>query len=309
MNSGTTIEILPRAFFGGRLEGRIPVRFIYLDEAGTSAKEPVSVVAGIILHADTQYGAAEDALHAVMQTVPSQYRSGFHFHAKSVWGDPRYRDGWSLAERTSFLKNVMSIPRKLKIPVVMGMVRRDAPPIPGVTEFMKEEQFHHMMAFSGCIRRADKYIREHAPPSEIATIVAEDIPEMRSFLRDMLALDRIDGYAPIIDRAHLKMTKHEDTTGIFRQEQALGVKRIRDTVHFASKDDSPLLQLADACAFAFRRFLSHQTSGQEFAEAVTGKGLVIEDWSGAMSEACFPFHPRRFEPTAHFSSILRAKYT
>lgn len=39
-----------------------------------------------------------------------------------------------------------------------------------------------------------------------------------------------------------------------------------ETVHFAEKRESPLLQFADACAFAFRRSLASQSRGDELAK-------------------------------------------
>jgi hypothetical protein len=134
----------PKAIFGGLLKGHKPVRYIYVDEAGTSAKEPVSVVAGIIIHADTQYMAVEKRLNEVLQLVPHELREGFVFHAKSVWSDRSYREVWSFADRLDFLKKVMAIPREMGLAIAVGMVRRDSEVPEGVGS---REKFHHAMAF------------------------------------------------------------------------------------------------------------------------------------------------------------------
>lgn len=63
-----------------------PLRYIYIDEAGTSAKEPVTVVAGVIVDADTQYVAAEQKVASLLETVPAQHRNAaFPPHAKAIF--------------------------------------------------------------------------------------------------------------------------------------------------------------------------------------------------------------------------------
>lgn len=46
------------------------MRFIYMDEAGTSAHEPVTVVVGVIIHADTQWVSAADLIRYHFQAIP-----------------------------------------------------------------------------------------------------------------------------------------------------------------------------------------------------------------------------------------------
>jgi hypothetical protein len=80
------------------------MRFVYVDEAGTSAEEPVTVVVGVIAHADKQVMFAEGAINEVLGAVPPKFKDGFVFHAKDVWGNERYRSDWSMADRLVFLK-------------------------------------------------------------------------------------------------------------------------------------------------------------------------------------------------------------
>ena len=44
-----------KSLSGHPLEGNRLVRFIYVDEAGISKHEPIAVVTGVIVHADTQW--------------------------------------------------------------------------------------------------------------------------------------------------------------------------------------------------------------------------------------------------------------
>ncbi|MBS9720032.1 DUF3800 domain-containing protein [Tianweitania sp. BSSL-BM11] len=282
------------------------MRYLYVDEAGTSYPEPVSVVACVIVDADAQFVAAEEALKIAFEQVPEEFREGYHFHAKSVWADSKYRTVWQLSDRISFLKEVMSIPRLLKMPVAVGAVRRSCIVPAGIADNKTTVvQFHHTMAFAYCIGRADKYIRDHCPPNEVATIVSEDVPEMRRFLRG--ALNGLRNSPVTISTKNVRPTAEERKRGIIYQETEQAVTRVRDTVHFASKEDSPLLQLADACAFAFRRALSDQKMGLDFVRSVIGADFPRDDWSGPADASCFYWHPRRFEATAAFAPIWRAK--
>lgn len=54
-----------RALGGEPLEGRNPVRMVFLDEAGYSAHEPFAVRAGVIVHADEQWRPVQERLNAL----------------------------------------------------------------------------------------------------------------------------------------------------------------------------------------------------------------------------------------------------
>ena len=49
-----------RSFDGSPLAGRRLVRVVYLDESGTSRREPLAVVAGVIVDGDQQMIAVEE---------------------------------------------------------------------------------------------------------------------------------------------------------------------------------------------------------------------------------------------------------
>ncbi|MGX4773891.1 hypothetical protein ACWAUC_29290 [Bradyrhizobium guangdongense] len=80
------------------------MRYIYMDEAGTSAKEPVSVVVGIILHADRQYVNAEARLDEALKLVPTELQdwsgpgSGglFFWHPKRFKPNCRFLPVWNV---------------------------------------------------------------------------------------------------------------------------------------------------------------------------------------------------------------------
>lgn len=278
------------AIFGARLCGQAPVRYIYVDEAGTTAREPVTIVAGIIIHADTQYGPVEDKLAAVLEQVPPPLRPGFISHAKTVWGSKKYQDHWSKEDRIAFLKSMMSLPRECGLAIALGIARRTAPFNP--TDVPKglrvsREQFHHTLAFGLCVSRADKFLRDYCDPNEVGTVVAENIPETERLLRMFVKHMRT---SPIIHRPeHLTPTAAERLTGVLRQDGVNAVTKVKDTIHFVSKEDGPLIQIADAVAYGFRRYFAEESLGDEYVRAMLGTDLVRSDWDGFISGGLWSF--------------------
>jgi hypothetical protein len=111
--------------------------------------------------------------------VPPQLRSGFIFHAKDVWGGYReYRDIWKREKRAEFIAAVASIPRFIPTAISLGKVRRDWAP-PAIPPKLSAADMQHLFAFWRCTGRANKYVRDWGMPSEVATVVAEDVPEKR----------------------------------------------------------------------------------------------------------------------------------
>ena len=53
------------------------MRFIHVDEAGTSEHEPVTVVVGLIVDADKQLMIAEAAIEELLLSVPKEFRRKF----------------------------------------------------------------------------------------------------------------------------------------------------------------------------------------------------------------------------------------
>jgi hypothetical protein len=186
-------KIISKALFGGKLAGDNAVRFVYIDEAGTSAQEPVTVVVGIVVHADKQWALAASAIADVLKAVPDCYQAGFIFHAKAIWGDKKYHANWSKSERLNLLHTMMSMPPLLKIPIALGIVRRNSPaPASGdLPPSLSMSELQHSLAFWMCVTQADKFLRKHAGPNEVATVVAEDVPKIRKWLRHALNIPEV----------------------------------------------------------------------------------------------------------------------
>lgn len=58
--------------------------------------------------------------------------------------------------------------------------------------------------------------------------------------------------------------------GLQPEAMTYKIQHIIDVPHFVNKGKAPLLQLADACAFAFRRCLSRQEHGEDLVLAMLG---------------------------------------
>jgi hypothetical protein len=284
-----------RALFVGKLKGKAPVRFIYVDEAGISAPEPVTVVVGVIVHADKHWRAAESRINNQILDafVPPSQRANFIFHAKEVYSGGKQvdRNTWGFRQRLEFIKAMAAVPRQFQMAVSLGMVRRESNA--ASEEDLKrlnlsKEQWQHMFAFGFCIGRADKYLRDHVASDEVATIVAEDAPDMRQFLRR--ALDILRKHPITLPTAMLNPTKKEKELGVITQQPEQFVSRIVDNVHFAEKKFAFLLQLADACAFSFRRCFAEQEHGKDLVACILGKTLEFEDYKGPSNGDLFYWH-------------------
>jgi len=101
-----------------------------------------------------------------------------------------------------------------------------------------------------------------ANPDEVALIIAEDKPDVRSAMRDMLKFAQRPP-------ALLVPFLHDD------ERPHLPLSRIVDTVHFAGKLDSSPLQVADLCAFAIMRRLK-RASGNERLYAPIERNIVFK---------------------------------
>lgn len=276
-----------RAFGGGPLWGDLPVRFLFMDEAGTSAEEPVTVVVALIADADSHVMSAEALALETLSGVPPQLQEGFVFSAKRVFNNNAYRDKWSMTDRLHLLKSMMSVPRRIGMAIVVSAKWRSGQTL---IEQAKKLGIHpcqldHVMAFHTCVGIADRNIRRHAGPREVATIVAEDVQELRGVLK---RIPQVLRDAPIhLGPDLLRTTASDESAGYSLQSGELRVTRIRNSVHFVEKADDPLVQVADACAYGFRRYFAGETFGAEFVDAILGSHQMAAHFSAPSGAECW----------------------
>jgi hypothetical protein len=246
------------------------MRFIYTDEAGTGANEPVTVVAGLIVNADTQWAPTMERIFEALKTVPEKLQDEFIFHATEVWS-AKYRADWSMDGRLEFLKRMMGIPRESGLAIAYGAFFRDGAINPDVnlTELkLRPEQYQHMHAFEACMASADDYIRNFAASNELAAIVAEDIPEMRKRLRE--ATIQLRTGRLMINSAIVTNALQGKAVSTQQRPVALQIRRVIDDIHFAPKDGAMILWLADAVAYGLRRHYAELPLGLDLAKAIIG---------------------------------------
>ncbi|ACT50853.1 DUF3800 domain-containing protein [Methylovorus glucosotrophus] len=265
------------------------MRFIFMDEAGTSAKEPVTVVVGLIADADKHIHAAEKLVKETLGSVPPQFQDGFVFHATQVFGDRKYQESWSMTDRLHLLKCMMSIPRKIGMSITISAHWRGSVDYNlGSQSSLSPDQFEHLMAFSTCLAISDRNIRRHGRPTETAFIVAEDVPAMRKYLKNSASSYRD---RPLyIPPELLRTTSKDEAAGYMTQSGELRITRIRNSVHFVDKAEDPLVQLADACAYGCRRYFAKEKFGNEFVDSILGSHRLIEHFDKPSGTECFWFH-------------------
>jgi len=262
------------------------MRYLFIDEAGTSAKEPVTVVVALIVDADKNLLPAEKLVGEVLRGVPKHHKENFVFHATDVFNGAKYQNGWSATDRLNLLNSMMSIPRKVKIPITLSLVWRDAPEV-HVGPSISQAQAQHIFAFALCVCVADRNIRTHGRPEEVATIICEDIPELRTHLKTTIS--QVQKNPMYLPQEQLRRTLSDEQMGFINQSGDLRVERVRNTVYFAEKSEDPLVQVADALAFGFRRYFANQSDGELFVKNILGNDAVrlLQDFASPSGVGCW----------------------
>ena len=125
-----------------------------------------------------------------------------------------------------------------------------------------------MFALSMNIERADAFLQKYLAEKEVGLIVAEDLPEMKKLFSNATMYLRSNPITMVPEC--FRENEVERILKILPNQQVFELKCVIDVIHFAKKAEAPLLQLADACAFTFRRCLSRQTGGNELLLAMLG---------------------------------------
>ncbi|MGZ5819307.1 MAG: DUF3800 domain-containing protein [Burkholderiaceae bacterium] len=225
------------------------MRLVYVDEAGIGSKtqEPYTVVAGVLIDADKKLDQVEAELQKIIEKlVPQQYKYNFVIHAKELWngGKTVIRDElvWPYALRMSILEKVCQLPRKLQLPIALGYIDRSNFPktfVPDPPLSPRDSsKFAHVVAYSNCAIALDRWMCDNTN-NEVCLMVVEDNEEARSLIRDT-------------QRYHQDKNR-TDLNEI--EKKYLPLRRIKEDPLFQGKRAKSALQLADVCAFVFKRHL------------------------------------------------------
>lgn len=240
------------AFFRGSSLRNHRVKQVLIDEAGINAGDPVVVIAGVVIDPDLQFAQVERRIaDAINSEIPEHMRDSFVFHAKDVFGKYRRREGWSWNDCNRITDAWLQIATDLKLPVILTWIAKSL----NEKGTCDANDRTHMIAFAECLQGVDDYMRAYAD-DEVASIIAEDCPQMRSRLRHIA----------------IKLAKGELIGQLNFDNE---ITNIKGGVLFAQKTDSPILQISDAFAFAFSRYANNRRGGSRFWAKMNGSPKMM----------------------------------
>lgn len=218
------------------------MRFTYLDEAGKANldHEPILVVAAVLVEPDKLWHSLNDFFHDLTEQcanhVGVELDEPLVISAKEVWSGEKFfgRKKWSVQERMRIFKQLCAVPQRFGLTVAFGAIKRDTnPDIPAEWR----DQSDHAFAFLRAIRCVENYMKAKHP-DESTKLFVEDAPKIKS----------------IIEPIHRGYTSR--TSEFFGTETIFKAKHVVEYPSFVTKKQSPLLQMADHCAFVIKRHLA-----------------------------------------------------
>ena len=237
-----------RSISGHALEGEVVARFVYLDESGISNpdQEPFLVMAGVIVDADRSLTALERRIESLAdRVIPAEHRKGFFFHAKDLFAGEgpvfgKKAGHFDLEGRLKIADELAAIPRKLKLPIPMGVVERAKWPQRFSGEHLSAKERRageHLTAFMTCAMDIEQWMRSKAP-NEVTMLVVEDNKDMKRRMKEMLnEFRRLDPAEPYSES----------------DKKYFPFKKVKTSPLFEGKEDSVALQMADFCAYVIKR--------------------------------------------------------
>jgi hypothetical protein len=225
------------------------VRIAYLDEAGVGEMraEPYMVIAGVILNGDQDWQPIQRHLQSILRrNVPDVGRKSLIFHAKDIWHGSKHfpREKFPLELRQKIFMEIAEIPKRFHISIVVGCLHRISTmenikrAIPGISQ-ERIDILTHAEVYIHALAEIDTWMSRNAP-NEVVMVIAEDRPGVKAALNLL----------------HDGATHDDDAYWIDQGADVFYTRHIIDTVHLTDKEGSPMLQIADMCAFIIRRHLS-----------------------------------------------------
>jgi hypothetical protein len=190
----------------------------------------------------------------------------------------------------------LGIPAKFRLPIVYGFQDKR------ILSLQYEAYPHHhglilaihqAITYSYTAIAAEQFMREYADAEELATLTVEKnnpadrvVQRFHDFLRGKeLGREEV---------AHLR-----EVGGDY-----LPIRKIIDCINFAAKDQAIMLQLADACAFIFRRYLEKKPDLEEFCDALTNNNPKVLEPEGGRDGTLEGYKILSFTPKREDSATL-----
>jgi hypothetical protein len=177
-------------------------------------------------------------------------RDGFVFHAKDVFGKHKKAEGWDWERCYQITEAWIQIIADLRIPWVAGWSAKTR--MQGGQFTFDQNTVSHMVAFALCFQACDEMVALLAP-NDIASVIAEDCPNMRGILKGSTRAQVAGEFRKL--------------SGMFERP----ITHIKNAVQFCDKADAVLLQLADVCAYSVKRYITGSPGGDRLFHALNGK--------------------------------------
>jgi len=243
-----------RALGGALFEGDKLVRLAYFDEAGVSRarEEPFLVVSGVLIHGDNQLARVEQALDTLVEKhVPKEQRDGFIFHAFHLFGgtgpfDEKRFPYWTSARRLALAEDLSLIPKKFHLPIAFGWVER--------------AKFPRTFTFPPEAKEREKVVRAHVTAYMSCAMQMEQVMRREHKLEHCIAIVEDNDDA----RTLIQQTQrhHQDKKLAAQLEDEAKIhfpfRKIKHSPLIEKKAPSSPLQVADFCAYVFKRLLMDQ---------------------------------------------------
>jgi hypothetical protein len=180
--------------------------------------------------------------------IPEEHREDFVFHAYELFsggGKVFHRDKWPLEKRLAIADELAAIPDNFGLPITFGWVERAKFPSTFSKEGLSANDLAigaHVTAFMSCAMQVEHWMR-HEAPDEVCMLIVEDNDRARKMIRD----------------TQLHHQRPEIVKGLDeRGKEHFPFIKIKEEPSFQRKRKLNPLQVADFCAFVFKRFLMNQ---------------------------------------------------
>ena len=249
------------------------MRLVYLDEAGIGnpKHEPTVVVAGVIVHGDEKLDRVKRHLKALVKKhIPEDCREGFICHAKEIFNGggkvfdrkaPRLTDDerWALAD------DLAAIPAKFDLPIVVGWEERaricSEYGFPDSLSQHERTVAAHAVSFLFASSMVEAWMRKHGKYENCLLIVENNKAAREVLLRVQQANQDERILAQLDDKAR----------------KMLPLTKIQEDPLFQEKRPANPLEVADFCAYIWKRFVTKQTDPfwQRFLDPMRGHFVTI----------------------------------
>jgi hypothetical protein len=229
------------------------VRLVYVDEAGTGKieQEPFVVVAGVIVHGDRQLNELIRRLEKVRSKhLPEEHRGDYVLHAKELFNGGgklfgRNNPEWPIERRMMLAADIAAIPKELRLWISLGWVDRTTWPttFSWPRDASENERILGALAtsFLGCSAQLDQWMRKHAK-NENCMIIAEDNPVARSLIVKTQNANQSKKFVDSLDE---------------KAKKFFPFRHIKEDPAFQPKKPAHPLELADFCAYVWKRYLMY----------------------------------------------------